>query len=1698
MNKLIIPFLLLFCQLLPAAITNTLPYQGRVSEDNLLPTGPRHFKFAIVDDATSPTVSYWSNDGTSTSGSEPSIGHELQVTKGLFALELGEGGVSNIALPSDIWNNDILYLRVWYSEGGASGPFDLIESIRILPVAHAHRATIADSAAVATVATTANSLAVGVSIDDADADPNNELQMLTLNGSGLSIDDGNSNTGFSSVDLSSAVSSILDGSSGLGIGLNGNVPDAALQINGNTGYKVFQGLSNIAEIRNGSFMTGSLGSSFAVEVDGNNAYIAGSSSLLIFDISALNGAGPSELVRINDGSTSDFDKLSLIRDIDIVGNYAYVGSSGDDAVTIIDVSDPANPSFVSKLEDNVNGFNHLSGVFKIAVSGDYAFVSSLSENAVSVVNISDPFNPQLVTVIEDGVGGFDQLAGARDVSIANDLLYVTAFDDDALTIIDVSTPSVPVKLAELVDGVDGFDYLDAAFDVEVVGDYAFVTGRDDSAINIIDVSIPTSPTLVTAIRDGVNGFNRLSLASEMKIVDDIIYVTAQQDNALTLIDISDKQNPELIATVFDGNNGYNRLSVPYAVEVSGDFIYVTSVGDDTVTIIEQTIDAITVDLITQNRIGIGTSQPSAELHVDGDAFVTGSLLDSSQQAGTNGQILTTTGTGTEWTTLDVNDNDSDPTNELQMLTLNGSDLSIDDGHSNTGFSSVDLSSAVSSILDSSAGLGIGLSGNSPNAALQINGNTGYDVFQGLSNRAEIFDGSFASAPLGLARVIEVRGDYAYVVTDIGFMVFDVSDLGGVGPIEVARIEDGDSANFNSLASARGIELEGNYAYISSRSDNALTIVDVSDPTNPTFVSKLQDGVGGFDFLGGCYKAQFAGGLLYVTAFFDNAISIIDVSNPATPQLIGVIRDGVNGFDHLRLVTDVEVAGNLLYTTAISDHALSIIDISNPNSPQHVSSLVDGVGGFNYLMGAFDVEIAGDYAFVSAQADNALSIIDVSTPASPQLVSVIRDDVGGFNNLQGIRNVQVVNDFAYVVSAHDNALTIIDVSDKANPVLLGEAIDGLNGFNRLDELFGVNVVGDYIYVASASPNDQGVTIIEKAFNTIPVDLIAQNRIGIGTSQPSAELHVDGDAYVTGSLLDSSQQAGTSGQVLVSSGSGTAWTTLDVSDQDASSTNELQNLSLSGTTLSISNGTGVTLSAANIGAGTFADNGDISLQRGQKLNLQPWDGNNGLTSLNQFLSDGTTPSGLTFGNLPNIKNNTDDNPALANFNAVNQVLLTGHGGGILGTVSGGNETPALFWNSAGNVSVLNNLSLWNIESTLFLHSDNHQGRLAIYENGRRQFGSDTVTGPVLSHPLGGGLGIFPSGSAEPFLALRWGKRGDAVNQESWVSIPGELSVRGILRMRSSDGTDVFVAQEDKTVDILNLNVTGTATLPAGSMDGSTIADGSILTAKIADRSISASKIVQGHIFTALLAPKAVTADKIADGTITGNQIASNAINSARIANNSITTDDLANNSVDTLQLQNDAVTDQKLANNAVHSTNIQDGTINSNDLGIWAVATSNIALSAVSNNRLGNNAVTTDKIFNGTIITEDIAEDAIKTDQIEDSAVTAEKLADDYVSTESGAAGTRVLYGQTNGTNGTTNGTGYTIIKTTNTTGEYNIQWSESFTTSNSYSVTVTPITGQNDVRIVMITSKNVSNTIIKIRSPNGNPQNTAFNFTAIGK
>ncbi len=99
-------------------IPQLINYQGRIAIGTPAVNfeGYGQFKFALVDGGSSATL--WSNDGTSSAGSEPDAAVTLQVTKGLYSVLLGNAALPHMtAIPYSVFARPDVRLRVWFDDG---------------------------------------------------------------------------------------------------------------------------------------------------------------------------------------------------------------------------------------------------------------------------------------------------------------------------------------------------------------------------------------------------------------------------------------------------------------------------------------------------------------------------------------------------------------------------------------------------------------------------------------------------------------------------------------------------------------------------------------------------------------------------------------------------------------------------------------------------------------------------------------------------------------------------------------------------------------------------------------------------------------------------------------------------------------------------------------------------------------------------------------------------------------------------------------------------------------------------------------------------------------------------------------------------------------------------------------------------------------------------------------------------------------------------------------------------------------------------------------------------------------------------------------------------------------------------------------------------------------------------------------------
>ncbi|MGI8435935.1 MAG: hypothetical protein ACR2NX_03390 [Chthoniobacterales bacterium] len=146
--------LALSLQSLPAQVPQLVNYQGRVQVGTTNFDGSGQFKFALVSSDGSNT--FWSNDGTSASGSEPTNPVTLTVVKGLYSVLLGDTTIAQMTgIPSVVFTNPDVRLRVWFSDG-VNGSQLLTPDQRLAPSVYISDGAVTTSAIAPNAVTGAN------------------------------------------------------------------------------------------------------------------------------------------------------------------------------------------------------------------------------------------------------------------------------------------------------------------------------------------------------------------------------------------------------------------------------------------------------------------------------------------------------------------------------------------------------------------------------------------------------------------------------------------------------------------------------------------------------------------------------------------------------------------------------------------------------------------------------------------------------------------------------------------------------------------------------------------------------------------------------------------------------------------------------------------------------------------------------------------------------------------------------------------------------------------------------------------------------------------------------------------------------------------------------------------------------------------------------------------------------------------------------------------------------------------------------------------------------------------------------------------------------------------------------------------------------------------------------------------------------
>ncbi|MFH1734628.1 MAG: T9SS type A sorting domain-containing protein, partial [bacterium] len=300
--------------------------------------------------------------------------------------------------------------------------------------------------------------------------------------------------------------------------------------------------------------------------------------------------------------------------------------------------------------------------------------------------------------------------------------------------------------------------------------------------------------------------------------------------------------------------------------------------------------------------------------------------------------------------------------------------------------------------------------------------------------------------------------YAYALLISQSTLFLADDWQGLAAVYIANPQSPSLlGEYSFPGSVNSVWVSQDYAYVARGATSELSILDISDPENPTEYSEITltgSGIDTYVMNGICYSSHQTEGVF-----------AIDVNNPGTPTQL-------SRFNTEGLAVDAQLQTPYLYC-ADNYGGLLIVNYTHPASPTYVSH--------TYMSGiAKGIVLQNDTAYVS-QWDAGIAVFDVSNVNSPQLIDEF--------DTRGLANRCILHEGYLFVADGVEGLTIW--------------LDGLQvaNYNTEGSVWDVRIAGDLAYLADGTG---GLVILD-----VGNPLVPQYRGSYRTPGVARELFLNGD-------------------------------------------------------------------------------------------------------------------------------------------------------------------------------------------------------------------------------------------------------------------------------------------------------------------------------------------------------------------------------------------------------------------------------------------------------------------------------------------------------------------------------------------------------------------------------------------------------------
>ncbi|MGV8161935.1 MAG: LamG-like jellyroll fold domain-containing protein [Candidatus Nanoarchaeia archaeon] len=857
----------------------------------------------------------------------------------------------------------------------------------------------------------------------------------------------------------------------------------------------------------------------SIDVNGNYAYVVSSSgkSLTIFDISV-----PSSPVQL--GYYTNSTSLNNPKSIVVSGNYAYIASYTGASITIINISNPNNPIQKGYFTNSTS----LQYANSVAVGNGYAYVASgkafYSNGYLSIIDLSNPSNPFQVGVFKGGVGMDWE---PRSVAFGGNHVYTVGYYGE-VSAFDVIDPSNPILK---------YDYSDHA---EVNGEY--IHYKDGYVYNTFSIwatsSFITWNATSPQVEVNVNNVSTSYLSKDQNwsiscLVSDGVFNSSWfNSSVVTILNSQPRMNssmilpiPVLIDSTLQGycsakDGDSDNVSYYYRWYVDG------NMNESGVTSSNYAEEAeINVANISPSFLASGQNWILSCLAFDG-VFNSSWFNSSVITIGVNPPIMNSSrilpspaySNNVLRGYCAANDSEGNNISYYYQWYKNG-EYFVRGLYYLTGNTSYYIQGTEINVANRS--LGMGARGNTWTL-----GCMGYD---GNKNGSWMNSSALnISNILPLMNSSRILPEVAYKNDTLrGYCSANDSDYDTINYYYkwykngVSTISGNNSYYYisqagyyynSSLANAYALFIKDGLAFIPSYMTSSFTVINVTNPTNPVQIARLQDGA----YLNGARSIFIVDDYAYVTASQSKSLAIINISNPTSPNLISYTTNASS----LSGTVGVFVKDNYAYVTAFENDSFSVFDISNKTNIVRVGFLTNS----SYIDGASEIYINGNYAYALGFY-GSLATIDISEPTNPIMIS--KNDLGS----QYPSDISIKNNYIYVTTSTSSRLYIYNISSSPIP----EYVTYITISSTGNSIKGVHVDDRYAYVTGDTSATLSVVDISKPATPVIINSYYNQTI---SSEPDIFVS-DGYAYLTlgGSLFILNITQPTSGELNVANVSST---------------------------------------------------------------------------------------------------------------------------------------------------------------------------------------------------------------------------------------------------------------------------------------------------------------------------------------------------------------------------------------------------------------------------------------------------------------------------------------------------------------------------------------------------------------------------------